>query len=193
MFQQADNYGSAISTKNPFAIGDVRRVSQSPSAYTGPNQTRNAFAEALRRRNANDTRVSFDQADLKYRQQAEQYRAEDVASQRRNQLEQYGLGKEKDLEFRRQDIRRTQTLADLATDLDIAKRNFRVNQVRSYANLGLALGSLAIPSYSTITNAYRTSAGKAGAALMPAAAPPSLIGGEGGFGGMGVLSGLYRD
>lgn len=197
MFQQADNYGSAISTRNPFSQSDVRRSAAITPAYSGPNQTRNAFARALVDRSRSDTRDTFSEAGREFRQKAEESRARDVASQRQSKLERYGLGSEKKLEFRRQDARRTTTMADLASDMEIARQNYRVNRARSFANMGLAVGSLLVPGRDPITRMYQAAAfangspGAAQAVGSPSLSDPILTGRDG-FGNMGVVSGLNR-
>jgi len=201
MFSSQQNFGSGIARNNPFANSLTKNtVSGVKNPYTqNSDRTRSAFARALTDQSRTEMGGQYEKArrDLELSQQ--KARAEDVQSQRRSQLENFSLDTELDTAGKKLDSRRRESLADIASQLDRAKKDYKVARLSNLSNLMLSGGLIGYPSASALVRAWndrnRTSGG--GVAGVPSAAFTFGSGLASGnfndfaYGRQGPLGGLY--
>jgi|694.fasta_scaffold28193_7 hypothetical protein len=150
MFSRETNYGSGINTASPFSGADYRRNMAGKASYRGPDQSRSAFARGLLDTSNASMFSDMEDARRGYQQKAEQARAQDVASIRQNQLQNYALDQQKGVATKRQDTFQAQKAADLEAYLDRARKDARAATIGNVANLLISGAFAAAPSVSAM-------------------------------------------
>lgn len=143
--QPKDNYGSNIRTESPFSAGLIRNVSQVPKAYSGPNESRSAFARALSDDASGQMRNQFDFDNVAYQQKAIQARAQDVQSRREDEIKSRGmdtqlgvanttLDTQKRVTKSQQDAAFKRSMANIDAYIKRSKDDFLANTIMGFAS-----------------------------------------------------------
>lgn len=167
------NFGSRVNAGNPFTTGMTQQMTQVRPQYVGPDPSRSAYARGVADTAANTMRAGTEQFRNQYQQKAEQVRAADVASMRKQGVAQYGLQQEKIATQRQQNITKTEGMADLAEQLRQARLKREVDRTANITNLlfqgGLLTSSMgalgAVPGSSVIAGPLMAAGGPVGMAL----------------------------
>lgn len=163
------NFGSSIPTAAPLTGSQTQQYSQFKPVYEpqgggfgAADQTRGAFARALS--DSQNTAVAGDLQtyNLDLQRKGQQARAQDVQQQRQTGTDRFGMDRQ--TVTARADIanRRAQGMADIATQLDVAKKNAKAQAIDNAFNFTTSALSLFNP---------------AGGAMMGAKAAGSILGG----------------
>ena len=150
MFSRETNYGSGISTASPFGASDYRRNMSGKQSYRGADQSRSAFARGLLDTSNASTFSDMEDYRRGYQQKSEQARAQDVASIRQNQLQNYALDQQKSVATKRQDTFQSQKNADLEAYLGRARKDARAATIGNVANLIMQGAFAALPTASNM-------------------------------------------
>lgn len=143
--QPKNNYGSNIRTESPFSAGLIRSVSQVPTAYSGPNESRSAFARALSDDASGQIRNQFDLDNVDYQQKAIQARAQDVQSRREDEIKSRGmdtqlgvanttLDTQKRVTKSQQDAAFKRSMANIDAYIKRSKDDFLANTLMAFAS-----------------------------------------------------------
>lgn len=188
--QPANNYGSMIRTENPFDQGFLRQAAATPTAYSGPNQSRSAFARALADESSSQTYNKFNLAGQKFQQEAIESRAKDVQSRRENTTKQQALDAEKAVALKQQNTNYEQQRKDIAAYIARSKQDYRTNTLNNYVSTFIGGGLLlaALPGTSKMFSGLMAKFGggaatdaiaTAGLATSPASLGTPVFGGGG--------------
>lgn len=143
---QPKNFGSGISTGSPFAPAQVRTAANVQQAYTGPDQSRSAFARALTDTSKAEIKNTFAGVDQKYRQKAEALRARDAQAVRENRAQRFGMQREKAVTLKKQDVGLQQNLADLEAYRIRGEKDSRIQGINTIAGTILGAAAAAAPT-----------------------------------------------
>jgi hypothetical protein len=156
-----NNFGSKVSTANPFSGSETRQALNVRPAYTGQDQSRSAFARALADSHRNETRQRFNDTARQFQQEAEQTRARDTLSRREDALNRYQMENEKRVGVRQQNIKHVEGMADLSAYLNRAKQDARANTIGNVATL--AVTAALLPFSAPASAMYAAAKGAGGA------------------------------
>jgi flagellar basal body L-ring protein FlgH len=163
------NFGSSIPTAAPLAGSATQHYSQfkpvfqpQGGGFGAADQTRGAFARALSDSQNAATAGDVQTFNLENQRKAQQARAQDVQQQRQIGTDRFGL--QRQTASMKADIanRKAQGMADIATQLDVAKKNAKAQALDNAFNFTVGALSLFNP---------------AGGAMMGAKAAGSILGG----------------
>lgn len=149
-----NNFGSGISTASPFSQGQVRTASKVQQAYTGPDQSRSAFARALTDTSKGEIKNAFADKDQEYRQKAETLRSRDTRAVRENQAQRYAMQQEKAVTLKKQDVGLRQNLADLEAYRIRGEKDSRNQGISNIAGAVLGVASMGLPGASALTTSW---------------------------------------
>jgi len=147
------NFGSSIPTAAPLTGSQTQQYSQFKPVYEpqgggfgAADQTRGAFARALS--DSQNTAMAGDVQgfNLENQRKAQQARAQDVQQQRQIGTDRFGM--QRQTVTAKADIanRRAQGMADIATQLDVAKKNANAQALDNAFNFTTSALSLFNPA-----------------------------------------------
>jgi len=148
-----NDFTSSIPTAAPLTGSATQQYSQFKPVFQpqgggseAGDQTRSAFARALSDSQNAATAGDVQSFNLDYQRKAQQARAQDVQQQRQIGTDRFGM--ERQTASTRADIRtrRAQGMADIATQLDIAKKNAKAQAMENAFNFTVGAMSLFNPA-----------------------------------------------
>jgi hypothetical protein len=156
MFASQQNYGSNVARNSPFANSLTRAATtgvKSPYTQSG-DRTRSAFSRALMDQSKGEIGGQYENARRDLEMQQQKTRLADVQARRGSQLQDFSLDTELDVAGKKLDSRKKQTLADMASQLDRAKKDYKVARLSNMTNLFLSGGLLVTPSAGAMMRAW---------------------------------------
>ena len=147
------NFGSSIPTAAPLTGSQAQQYSQfKPSfqpqggGFGAADQTRGAFARALSDSQNAATAGDLQTFNLDNQRKSQQARAQDVQQQRQIGTDRFGM--QRQTATMQADIanRRAQGMADIATQLDVAKKNAKAQAMENAFNFTTGALSLFNPA-----------------------------------------------
>ena len=145
-------FGSSIPTAAPLTGSQTQQYSQfkpvfqpQGGGYGASDQTRSAFARALSDSQTAATAGDVQTFNLENQRKAQQARAQDVQQQRQIGTDRFGM--QRQTASAQADIRnrKAQGMADIATQLDIAKKNAKAQAMENAFNFTTGALSLFNP------------------------------------------------